>query len=117
MFSKINIFVLFLILASLLFGGDIFASDRLAGSAVPVRFYGKLLDQDGAAIADADVFLQLWGRETLNGGKTVQVKTDSNGLFQLQDTGTSLDIRAIKKQGYDFETTTGNTASRLLGFY
>jgi len=78
-----------------------------------INFYGKVLDQDGKPVQGAVIDCDLHSGEwiTLPGNKEPAVRmrfdgfkreSDSNGMFVLTNlTGRSIDIKSIKKDGYD----------------
>jgi hypothetical protein len=80
-----------------------------------VRFYGKLVDQNGEPVVGADVFgfsgyyveslseqLKFGGGK--KGTKKIEVKTDENGLFVVDGyRATNLSFTEIRKDGYRAE--------------
>ena len=79
-----------------------FGFECLAAGQVDIRFYGKLLDQYNEPVPAAAVHIQVSTTDAANGLKKVTLRTDENGLFELDDTGSSFEIMSIKKKGYEF---------------
>ena len=79
-----------------------------------LRFYGKVIDQFNEPVADANVNLGIRYFNPAKGEqvKTVQINTDSSGLFDLTDFGSDVYIRTIEKDGYEFSDDKNNR----LGF-
>lgn len=71
-----------------------------------ITFYGTIKDQFGQPIANTIVTcgIECFSLTSLYfvDVKTVSVKTDSNGLFTINESGKSLFVRDIKKEGYKF---------------
>ncbi len=69
-----------------------------AAHLTPIIFYGKVLDHDGAPVADATITYRAnnipWG-----GGTRSQIKSNANGEFTLSSRGLSLFVEA-SKDGY-----------------
>lgn len=75
---------------------------------VEITFYGKVIDQNGDFIKDANVEIhntqfnpdmdELFGQV-----KTVHVQTDATGLFSVEnEKGRSVDVEGISKAGYEY---------------
>jgi hypothetical protein len=66
-----------------------------AAHLTPILFYGKVIDQDGNPVADADV--EYVGNNIPWGGAARQrMKTDAMGEFQINATGISLSVDISK---------------------
>jgi len=75
---------------------------------VPISFYGKVIDQDGQPVADAQVRISIT-HYSLNGPlpglglKTIMVKTNQDGFFEIENgRGWEVNISRIVKDGYEF---------------
>lgn len=73
-----------------------------------INFYGKIKDQFGQPVAGAKVTV---GIECFSltafyfmGIKDIVRTSDSNGIFTIQETGKSLTMRNIEKEGYLFKS-------------
>lgn len=84
---------------------------------VPVEFYGKIVDQDGAPLADARVLgetLHLKVVAPIPGGAQDEIipidqKTGPDGRFEIRGiTGRAVQIESIQKDGYEMEPTPRN---------
>jgi len=73
---------------------------------VPIKFYGKVVDQEGNAVTEADVFYSI-GFYTLDPENYKdfiygKVKTGQNGIFEIKGKkGISMSVMKIEKEGYD----------------
>ncbi|MEI8341112.1 MAG: carboxypeptidase-like regulatory domain-containing protein, partial [Verrucomicrobiota bacterium] len=66
---------------------------------IPIRFYGKVIDQFGNVVTGADVHFQ-WTDLSVKGTSEANTTTDNNGSFSLFDKhGKNLGVY-ITKQGY-----------------
>jgi len=65
----------------------------------PVVFYGKVQDQDGTAIADANVKVAVADRAG-GGSSKLALKSDQAGLFTITSKGMSLHVR-VSKEGFE----------------
>jgi len=73
--------------------------DKQADWKVPIRFYGKIIDQSEKPVADANVQFE-WTDLSVHGTSEKITKSDAQGLFSLVGVkGKSLGIR-ISKEGY-----------------
>lgn len=72
----------------------------LAAFTTPIEFYGKVVDQYGDSVAEADVYFSA-NDVPLRDGSKFRVKTDADGRFQLTGAkGISLYVK-VTKDGYD----------------
>jgi len=71
---------------------------------VDILFYGKIVDQFYAPVADANVAIEVLHSPGTGstGIKNVVIKTDENGLFTLKDKGISIHIENVEKSGCRF---------------
>ena len=81
-----------------------FGQTPAAVDDVDIVFFGKVVDQFYAPVADANVGIEVFhsqgsGRK---GIKAVMIRTDEDGLFTLKDKGISIHIQKIEKRGYEF---------------
>jgi hypothetical protein len=75
------------------------AEDKTWEWKIPIRFYGKVVDENGAAVAGADVRFQ-WTNLSTRGTTEVSAKSDDQGLFSLANVeGKRLLVR-VTKNGY-----------------
>jgi hypothetical protein len=66
---------------------------------IPIRFYGKAIDEKGQAVPGADVQFQ-WTNLSAKGSEKWRMETDSTGLFSIDNvTGKRLVVR-VSKSGY-----------------
>lgn len=79
----------------------------IKSSNQPIRFYGKVVDQDGADLPGVIVGLSVrQAAETVPGVSTsntenLTVVTDGSGRFSLSDTrGSLLSVKSLTKEGY-----------------
>lgn len=79
----------------------------IESSNQPIRFYGKVVDQDGAGLPGVVVGLNVrQAAETVPGistsnTETFAVVTDGSGGFALSDTrGSLLSVKSLTKEGY-----------------
>jgi len=80
---------------------------------VPIKFWGKIIDQDGNSVSDADVKYEYsiehgnlsgvaWSDQERRAG---EISSDSDGLFVIQGLrGHALTILALRKAGYQFRS-------------
>jgi hypothetical protein len=59
------------------------AKDKQWEWRTPIRFYGKVIDQDGKAVRGADVHFQ-WTDLSAKGSEEAETKSDEHGLFSLE---------------------------------
>jgi hypothetical protein len=66
--------------------------------------YGKVVDQDNVPVAQATVYLQVRSDSIVNnkGKSSIRVNSDADGLFCIPMTNGVIDIKSIKKDGYDY---------------
>jgi hypothetical protein len=75
------------------------AADQKWEWKIPIRFYGKAVDESERPIADADVHFQ-WTNLSARGTTDANVKSDGNGRFSLDNVeGKRLVVR-VSKPGY-----------------
>ena len=78
---------------------------------MPIRFYGKVIDQYGSPVVRASVCLQwvtLKGTEGVSAAKTT---TDAKGLFALENaTGKTLSVKITKEGYYDVSRRENQTS-------
>jgi hypothetical protein len=68
---------------------------------IPIRFYGKVVDQYGEPVAGASVHLQWVNLQGERGVEETHVVTDAEGLFSLEGVrGKRLLVLRIEKNGY-----------------
>jgi hypothetical protein len=74
----------------------------------PIRFYGKVIDQDGAPLPGVKVALgvrrtsEVLPGLTNDGSDRFEIVTDEGGRFQLTDAkGALLGVKALEKVGYE----------------
>jgi hypothetical protein len=67
-----------------------------------IEFFGKVVDQFGRPVLDANVTIGVTTMYVEGGVKTVKCLTDTNGIFILNDVGVDIDIWGIQKEGYEF---------------
>jgi len=74
----------------------------------PIRFYGKVIDQDGAPLSGVKVTLSVRRTSEVLPGLTndssdrFEIMTDEGGRFQLTDAkGALLGVKALEKAGYE----------------
>jgi hypothetical protein len=68
-----------------------------------IQFFGKVVDQFGESVADANVFFQVSTMYTEDGVANILVKTNANGIFVLNDIiGVSIYLKEIQRTGYEF---------------
>lgn len=67
-------------------------------SKMAIVFYGKVVDQNGAPVPDAEV-VYLTRKNFFGEDPQRRLKTDKNGLFEINDRGLALELE-ISKQGY-----------------
>lgn len=80
---------------------------------VPIRFYGKVVDQNGYPVVDAIVYLQWVNLGGKRGVGEAQIKTNSNGSFSFEGVkGKRLIVLQIENRGY-FEM---NLSENQTGF-
>ena len=72
-------------------------------SNVPIKFYGKVVDQFAEPIGNADVEchvdydpLVMWTNRT----KIYHLKTNAKGMFVLESNGSEVSVNRIEKTGY-----------------
>ena len=74
------------------------ALEFAAAHLTPILFYGKVVDQNGNPVPDAEVEFSgnniPWG-----GAARQQIKTDANGEFRITSTGISLSVN-VSKENY-----------------
>lgn len=82
-------------------------ADKKTGN-LPINFYGRAIDQDGNALSDAKVSLEIHSGTTnysINGGMRVErltTSTDANGNFAvINKEGHSITVSAIEKEGFE----------------
>ena len=67
-----------------------------------LQFVGRILDQNGDGVSDAQVWLRGGSNSLARGSGTFSVQTDKDGFFVVDNaTGSFLDIREVTKVGYD----------------
>jgi hypothetical protein len=67
-----------------------------------LQFVGRILDQYGIGVSDAQVWLRGGSNSLARGSGTFSVQTDKDGFFVVDNaTGSFLDIREVTKVGYD----------------
>jgi flagellar biosynthesis regulator FlaF len=87
---------------------------QLKASIVPIVFYGKIIDQYGQPVTDANVSVSIDQKDIRHslepnygglsfGKKEVILKTDENGVFKAEDKGKSFSIDGIEKSGYEVD--------------
>jgi hypothetical protein len=67
-----------------------------------IQLFGKVIDQFGKPIPDANLIIQIATMYVEGGIKTVTCITDINGLFVLNDIGTDVLVTELQKEGYEF---------------
>lgn len=71
-------------------------------SVFPIKFYGKVIDQYDKPISDVEILYYAGGGYLGGGSGFRRVTTDKNGIFEVKDVkGGSLNLREIKKDGYE----------------
>ena len=66
---------------------------------LPIEMYGKVIDQHGQPVADAEVYMIVAGGGTFAPGSgPVKIKTDAAGMFRLQAKGQDVKISAVKRR-------------------
>jgi len=63
----------------------------------PIAFYGKVVDDAGNVIVDANIVVSIAG---IDGDKEVTVKSNSQGLFALKDLKGKFVTVGMDKRGY-----------------
>lgn len=73
--------------------------DRKWEWKIPIKFYGRVVDENGHPIGAADVRMQ-WTNFSANGTENRQMQSDAQGLFSIDNvTGKRLVVR-VSKPGY-----------------
>ncbi len=94
-----GIIVIALLSLCLPFGRGCWQSIRFASVFyTPVTFYGKVVDQHGAPIPDADVEVSVLDRPSGKGPK-LKLRSDKNGEFVIHERGMSISMN-ITSPGY-----------------
>ncbi len=88
----------------------------------PIRFYGKVVDNDGNPSEGATVTMGVAHYapvgDPLGGYRTTVVMTEADGTFSLQNQqGRSLGVNTIVKDGYDFIRANGQRLFRYNPVY
>jgi hypothetical protein len=87
---------------------------QMKAGIVPIAFYGKIIDQYGQPVMDANVAVRIDQEDIrhmleidydglLFGKKKITLNTDKNGVFKVEDKGRSLSIDSIEKAGYEVD--------------
>lgn len=88
------------VLLSLLSSVASCCSGTAEAADVPITFYGKVVDQHGAAVEEAQVFARV---RSSTGLTKLAFITDAEGRFEFADIpGRSLFVHAIAKKGYEY---------------
>jgi hypothetical protein len=80
-----------------------------------IRFFGRVVDQNGAPVPGATVYVTVLYRSALGAGQERNIiKTEGDGSFTVSGyKGRTLDI-GLSKEGYDYEGDTGPFHYTLL---
>lgn len=77
-----------------------------AGLATPIRFYGRVVDEDGVPIENATAEISIHDRGFSGNSKT-KATTDSDGRFDVSGRGLGLGVMVSKPGYYSFEKSRG----------
>jgi hypothetical protein len=82
--------------------------------ATPILFYGKVVDDKGNPISDADVLISFG--DALGAGEDTKIekKTDSSGLFVADGHGIAV-VLTVAKKGYYTQDASGGTFGYIKG--
>ena len=83
-----------------------------------IKFVGRVIDQDGKPVVDAEVFMEGGSNFLASGSGQFTVRTDENGYFSvLNKKGLYLRIGGIKKAGYEINVIiSGQGNPHLYGY-
>jgi hypothetical protein len=82
----------------------------------PIKFYGRVLDQEGKPVAGATADI-VWTDMSPEGSSHMQVTSDGAGLFSITGiSGKHMTVR-VTKEGYLRETSKGRSAFEFAGFW
>lgn len=79
--------------------------ERRAEKNMPMVFFGRVVDLDGKAVSGAVVKLHktyVPFSVTMSDNKPVEAVTDISGLFTVEETGFSLYLDEIEREGYQY---------------
>lgn len=102
--KKTKILLVALIQGFLLSAVTCFAGEQSKTEDVKILFYGKVVDQYYQPVVGANIHVDVFKSDInkIKPSAKLVVETDKKGLFVIKDRGSSIHIKDIEKQGYEF---------------